>query len=191
MNPRFNRPLTLEEQRSLLLKLPEIPEDHAIGRMLIEAILYSGIHPVTLADPKKHRLSILDDGQLSLVRPKNRKPVFIPLCPEAQALFPVLLKELSAHPRSAVRINQLIHAAAKLIGFNWINPRILRHTFGYRAWLAFHDAHLVSVWMGCDIQTVFNYYVNPETSDAKRRILSIGWESPSTESQSPSSDHPA
>lgn len=170
-----NRPLSVEEQKELIRKIPEIPQDHSVGRLLIEGFLYTGVHPIVFADPKRHRVSVLDDGQLTLVRPKNRKMVYIPLAPEAMEVIPVLLDELKSHPRSAVRINQLVHAAAKTIGFGWIGPRILRHTFGYRAWLRFHDAHLVSVWMGCDIQTVFGYYVNPESTEAKKQIIEKGW----------------
>lgn len=175
------RPLSIAEMASLEQELsrvrlgPAAPIVLGRGYALIEVFYYTGLHPESVAHPSRWGIDLQSDGQLALTRPKNHELVYIPVDPLIRPWLMDLLTRIEAHGYSPTRLNQLVHAAGRTIGFPDLTPRGLRHSFGYRAWLKYRDPNLVARWMGCSIAVVFSHYVNAELGEHKLDIISHGW----------------
>lgn len=152
----------------------ETRSEYDRDRLTVEAILYTGIHPVDLGEPPRCRARLRQDGQLERLRAKTGRATYVPIEASFRPRLSWILRYYTENPRTPLRVNQIVHATCRRFGMEWVTPRGLRHTFGQMAWWKYHDMVLVADWLGCSMETA-RIYRNAELTEEKAEIMQRGW----------------
>lgn len=121
-----------------------------------ELIYRSGMHPVVLAEPETWGLHT--EGEFLLwIRPKNRKPIPLPMEPELKPWFSDWWDSYKARPVAREQIWSNIRDFGRQVGVRGLSPRGLRHTFLFRLAASGLPIDRVAFYGGCTITQAAGY----------------------------------
>lgn len=113
-------PLNQEQADKLLQSAPE-----GVIRRIVRLLLWTGMHPAVLSDPKQFELAI-SRGNLTWLRPKTLKRCLFQISPDMEETIDTILhNDLGKDVRT---YRNYIYTAAKAAGLKDVSPLTLRHT---------------------------------------------------------------
>lgn len=120
-------------------------------------ILWTGCHPIVIAEPIEHNLQ-LDGDTVTWHRPKTGRYVRVPLVPELRPRAPVILEEFRARPRGTVQIWRQVKRTGERAGLSGsLGPRALRHTYISRVMQSSGNPYLTAQLAGTTYEVAQEY----------------------------------